>query len=282
MVHGRLRRLMEYFAAPRNLPWLMDDCSGLWNLAWLMEGYVGSWKISWRHATFHGSWVPERPGSESRDSSSQKNQSEVSRPAGMPALPAGPSRQASSRTEGCGLPGQSRNNPGDGTEAGWRSRDRGSPDTDLRRGRSQSDRDRALKVRPCSKTVATSCPAARRRAAPRSPRFSSSFSLTRLSRGGSRRIVPGHLRAVGDAGEHVRLFELGVVFQDLPDRGAGGEEIQNQGDPDSMPPDAGLPEQMFGLMEILWSSSSRVMVTPPSPLAYSTSTHPPTGSNVFF
>jgi len=56
-----------------------------------------------------------------------------------------------------------------------------------------------------------------------------------------------HLGAVGDAGKDVRLFETRVIVQDLGDARASRQPIEDQGNPDSVAPNAGLSEADLGI-----------------------------------
>ena len=51
-----------------------------------------------------------------------------------------------------------------------------------------------------------------------------------------------HFRSVCNTGEDIRLFDTGVLFEELLDRPAAGQEIKHQRYPDTMPTDAGLSE----------------------------------------
>src|SRR5947208_15912412 len=59
--------------------------------------------------------------------------------------------------------------------------------------------------------------------------------------------LPRHLRAIRDAGPDVLLFEPRIVRQDLGDGPAAGQEVEDQRDPDAMPPEARLAEADVGI-----------------------------------
>jgi hypothetical protein len=51
-----------------------------------------------------------------------------------------------------------------------------------------------------------------------------------------------------------------MLLEDLLDRDAASQQVEDQGNPDPMTPDAGFPKQTVGSIEILARSSSLVMI----------------------
>ena len=57
----------------------------------------------------------------------------------------------------------------------------------------------------------------------------------------------GHLRPVCYTGENVRFFDAGVLFEDLLDRPAAGQQVEHQRHPDAVSADARLAEADVGV-----------------------------------
>ena len=56
----------------------------------------------------------------------------------------------------------------------------------------------------------------------------------------------GHLGAIRDTGQNVRFFDARILFEKLLDRPPAGQEVEHQGDPDTVSADAGLAEADVG------------------------------------
>ena len=61
------------------------------------------------------------------------------------------------------------------------------------------------------------------------------------------RSLPRHLRAKGNAGAKVLRRELRIIFQDLIHRHPASKEVQDQRDPNPMPPDTRLSAADIGI-----------------------------------